>query len=376
MVIANHVWTEGIAMLSHFTTCTRRSTHHIGALMRLISLATLIAIVSSCATSSAASNSLTLLSSRAHASNHKRSLRQNDFNELSATEVSNEERNIVKVDKVDDIVTKVDDAFGKMHVQKLPANLNAAVEKAVMTADDIAAVAKKISAKYPKGLSESTMTQIKKVEEQRLKDLATYSKDTADGMRRKIEPFPGIKIAPKEYLGSHIGRDMQRYGNDNARLLSCNVISRPKEQGGGDVLLISSSNPNKNDWLLPKGGWDKGEDIEKAAWREAIEEGGVNGKLTAALGKITFKNKDDKKYRYYAYKMKAKTVYDDWSESVRYRLWVSYEDAIKMLGNREEMVNIVKRAKLADDLANANRLPKEDPRLAALDFLKPTAAIN
>ncbi|KAG3133112.1 hypothetical protein PC128_g26384, partial [Phytophthora cactorum] len=74
--------------------------------MRLISLATLIAIVSSCATSSAASNSLTLLSSRAHASNHKRSLRQNDFNELSATEVSNEERNIVKVDKVDDIVTK------------------------------------------------------------------------------------------------------------------------------------------------------------------------------------------------------------------------------------------------------------------------------
>ncbi|KAG3143663.1 hypothetical protein PC128_g24536, partial [Phytophthora cactorum] len=88
------------------------------------------------------------------------------------------------------------------------------------------------------------------------------------------------------------------------------------------------------------------------------------------------KNKDDKKYRYYAYKMKAKTVYDDWSESVRYRLWVSYEDAIKILGNREEMVNIVKRAKLADDLANANRLPKEDPRLAALDFLKPTAAIN
>ncbi|KAG7384473.1 Nudix hydrolase 3 [Phytophthora pseudosyringae] len=335
--------------------------------MRLLSFAALVALVSSCAVTSAATHL------DAGHQPVKRSLRQYDFNELSGTELDGEERNVGT--KVNDVIKKADDLLGK--VQSVPKSLTAVVKKAViMSADDLAAVAKKIKAKYPKDLSASTLAQVNKVEEQRLKDLAKYSKESTDGMRRKIEPFPGMKIAPKEYLGSHIGRDMQRYGDDGSRLLSCNVISRPKEQGGGDVLLVSSSNPTKNDWLLPKGGWDKGEDVQKAAWREAIEEGGVNGKLTAGLGKLNFKNKDGKKYRYYAYKMQAKTVYDDWSESVRYRLWVSYEDALKMLGNRKEMVDIVKRAKLADDLAAANKLPKEDPKLAALDYLKPVTATN
>ncbi|ETP52226.1 hypothetical protein F442_02721 [Phytophthora nicotianae P10297] len=332
--------------------------------MRLLTLVTLIAIASSCVSVSAASDSLNSLSSRAHASNHKRLLRQNDFNELSATKRNDEER-IGLLNMADDVAASIGTTIGKGG-----ANLKAALGKVALTADEIADVVKRISTKYPEGLSAATMKQVQQVEERRVKDIATYSKETADGMRRKIEPFPGIKIAPEEYLGSHVGRAIQRYEDDGTRLLSCNVISRPKEQGGGDVLLISSSNPNKDDWLLPKGGWDEGESIEKAAWREAIEEGGVNTKLTAALGKVRFENKDNKKYKYYAYKMQTKTVYDDWSESVRYRLWVSYEDAIKMLGNRKEMVDIVKRAKLADDLAKVNRLPKEDKNLAALDFLK------
>ncbi|KAF4131763.1 NUDIX domain-containing protein [Phytophthora infestans] len=251
----------------------------------------------------------------------KRFLRQYDFNALAEP---NEERGFSGMNKAGDVLKKADDLIGKA---KIPANLNAAVEKAAMKADDVAPAAVKVAAPYPKDLSSATMKQIQKVEQLRAKDLATYTKKTSDGMRRKIEPFPGIKIAPEKYLGSHVGRQVQRYADDDVtRLLSSAVISRSPKEGGGDVLLISSSKPKKNDWFLPKGGWDKGEVIETAALREVIEEGGVNGQLEHSLGQFS-----DSGHIYYAYKMKAGTIYDDWAESVRYRLWVSYDDAIKLL---------------------------------------------
>ncbi|OWZ12981.1 RxLR effector protein [Phytophthora megakarya] len=129
---------------------------------------------------------------------------------------------------------------------------------------------------YPKGLSSGTMDQIRNVEKMRLSDLTTYVKVNGKSLRKKIPAFDGIKIAPEKYLGSNHGREgVQRLTKDNKRKLSAAVVSRPQELGGGDVLLISSSNPTKNDWLLPKGGWDKGEDIQHAALREVIEEGGV-----------------------------------------------------------------------------------------------------
>eukprot|EP00644_Phytophthora_capsici_P008946 jgi/Phyca11/14147/fgenesh1_pg.PHYCAscaffold_6_\ len=241
--------------------------------------------------------------------------------------------------------------------------MNAAVEKVTTMADDIAAVAKTVAKTYPEGLSKGTLAQIKEVEQLRLKDIATYTKKTGDGMRRKISPFPGMKIAPKKYLESHVGRNMQLYGDDGSRLMSSAVVSRSAKDGGGDVLLISSSNPQKNDWLLPKGGWDKGEDIQSAALREVVEEGGVNAKLLHSLGDYKF-TQGDKAYTYYAYKMKAGTVYDDWAESVRYRLWVSYEDALKLLAKRPQMMKVVKKAQETDELIKLGKLPKRDPTLA------------
>lgn len=77
------------------------------------------------------------------------------------------------------------------------------------------------------------------------------TKKTKDGMHRDIEPFP----AP--ILTSHTGREDQLYAKDGTRLLSCSVVSRSAKEGGGNVLLISSSNPTKKDWLLPKGAGTK-----------------------------------------------------------------------------------------------------------------------
>ncbi|POM76494.1 RxLR effector family protein [Phytophthora palmivora] len=260
----------------------------------------------------------------------KRSLRQYDFTKLSESTSNHEERGFV--DKIDDVVTKMDDVIGKATI---PTNLNAAVEKAVekatMTAYDLAAVAKTIAAKYPKDLSAEAMKQIQKIEELRLKDVVTYSKET-------------------------VGRGKQRYEHDK-RLLSSAVISRPVNEGGGDVLFISSSK-KKYGWILPKGGWDEGEKIEMAALREVIEEGGVNAKLLHNIGDFS-----DEGHKYYAYMMRSDTVYDDWAESVRYRLWVSYEDAIKLLGERTEMVNIVKKAQEADELIKKGKLKPADPEL-------------
>ncbi|KAE8979503.1 hypothetical protein PF011_g22820 [Phytophthora fragariae] len=185
----------------------------------------------------------------------------------------------------------------------------AALTRANRNVERFAKQLRAVAKKYPEGLSEETLHQLVMVEKMRKTDIATYNK-AAGIMYREMDPFPGMKVAP--VLESTSGRENQLYAEDGSRLLSCIVASRSPEEGGGDVLLISSSNPKKKDWLLPKGGWDAGEAIEAAAWRELIEEGGVNG---------------------------------HWAESVRYRIWVSYDDAELLLAGRPEMVEVVKAAR-------------------------------
>ncbi|OWZ22248.1 RxLR effector protein [Phytophthora megakarya] len=198
-----------------------------------------------------------------------RSLRQYDFRDVVEPEG---ERGIGGIsEKADDILRKAEGLIGK---GQLSSTLNGAVSKALMVADDAATISRSME-KYPKGLSTATMKQIRIVEEMRLNDIATWTKETGSGMRRKIEPFEGIKIAPKKYLEAHVGKDLKRYGEDGSRLVSAAVVSRSAKEGGGDVLLISNSKPSNRDFLLPKGGWEKHEGIEHAALREVIEEGGV-----------------------------------------------------------------------------------------------------
>ncbi|KAG6599667.1 Secreted RxLR effector peptide protein [Phytophthora cinnamomi] len=160
-----------------------------------------------------------------------------------------------------------------------------------------------------------------------------------------MEHVDGMKYAPR--LESNTGRANQRYDEDGSRMLSCIVASRSPEEGGGDVLLISSSNPKKQDWLLPKGGWDNDETIEYAAWRELMEEGGVEGSIVSPLQPFKFWKGDDG-YVYHPFMMHATTVFDQWAESMRYRIWVSYDDAEKLLWKRPEMVDVVKAARSAD----------------------------
>ncbi|KAG4237225.1 hypothetical protein PC116_g14711 [Phytophthora cactorum] len=153
-----------------------------------------------------------------------------------------------------------------------------------------------------------------------------------------------MELPDPKYLVSHVGHDMQRFDKKRwSRLLSSAVVMRTNEQGQHQIVFLSSSNPKKGDFLLPKGGWDKGEDIKKAALGEVIEEVGVNAQLAHGLGKVKFEDAG-KKYTYFAYLMKANKIYDDWAESIRYRLWVLLDEAEVMLARRGQKVKVVKRA--------------------------------
>jgi 8-oxo-dGTP diphosphatase len=59
--------------------------------------------------------------------------------------------------------------------------------------------------------------------------------------------------------------------------------------------------PKYDDWSLPKGKLDEGEDFERAALREVWEETGLRCRLGRELGDATYKdNKDrDKLVRYF-----------------------------------------------------------------------------
>ncbi|ETN02807.1 hypothetical protein PPTG_15549 [Phytophthora nicotianae INRA-310] len=355
--------------------------------MRVLQLIALIALVSSCAASVPTSSGLVKISSGAEvlsrvlAGDHKqtkRSLRRNDPDELDGLDSTKEDRAttgmlddfLVKVGGVlDDAVGKTDDLALKAGQQGKPwSRLKDLVAKnKIKDLAERSPLVEKLS-KYdfaPK-VSLSTLQQLDDIEKVRLVDLkkgVKGTKETPDGMRRVIEPFEGMKVAPKKFLESHVGRDAQRYADDGSRLLSANVVWRLNEKGEKQILLISSSNPKKGDFLLPKGGWDKGEDIKKAALREVIEEGGVSGQLAHGLGKVKF-SEDGKKYIYQAFMVRSSTVYDDWAESIRYRLWVSMDDAMEILKDRPRMAEVVKRAMHMDAKIAAKELPELNPKLS------------
>ncbi|KAF4044504.1 NUDIX domain-containing protein [Phytophthora infestans] len=304
--------------------------------MRVLQLICLVALISRCAADTATTNSHTASTlkinsdadavSRVLAADRRqatRSLRQFDHDELAGGDAEDQERGISISGPVEKMVTKFRDGLNAV-LSKNPVRLRASL---------VEQLSKTYS--YADKLSTSTLKQLEHIEKLRAADIkkgVKGSKATPGGMRRNVEPFPGMSTVPRKYLESHVGRDGQRFGKDGSRLLSA-------------------------------GGWDKGEDIKTAALREVIEEGGVSAQLAHGLGKVRLQDGDNK-YTYFAYLMKSNKVYDDWSESTRYRLWVPMDDAVEMLGKRPQLAEIVKRAKFVDAKIAAGKMPELNPRLS------------
>ncbi|KAE8970212.1 hypothetical protein PR003_g22549 [Phytophthora rubi] len=75
--------------------------------------------------------------------------------------------------------------------------------------------------------------------------------------------------------------------------------------------------------------------------RELVEEGGVTATFKATLGDTTVGENT-----YKSFLMHADETFDQWPESMRYRVWFNWDDAITMLkGNNPEMASIVERAR-------------------------------
>ena len=94
--------------------------------------------------------------------------------------------------------------------------------------------------------------------------------------------------------GSRQGREGQRWltepgTGERIRLVTgCIPILRD-----GRILLVQSS--RKNEWILPKGGWEKDESLQLSASRETFEEAGALGTLGPVLTEIKYETRKSKK---------------------------------------------------------------------------------
>ncbi|GJN04707.1 hypothetical protein PR202_ga22276 [Eleusine coracana subsp. coracana] len=100
------------------------------------------------------------------------------------------------------------------------------------------------------------------------------------------------------------------------------------------VLMIST--PKRNDLIFPKGGWEDDESIDEAARREAFEEAGVKGTISATpLGEWIFKSKSKQNSsglngacKGFMFALQVTELLEIWPEQVTHdRRWVPVKEA-------------------------------------------------
>ena len=84
------------------------------------------------------------------------------------------------------------------------------------------------------------------------------------------------------------------------------VVTRPGADGT-EVLVVHR--PAYDDWSLPKGKLEPGEDDETAARREVLEETGVDAVVTGAAGVVRYRDRRGraKEVRYFTMSLRTET---------------------------------------------------------------------
>lgn len=116
-------------------------------------------------------------------------------------------------------------------------------------------------------------------------------------LTKLMEKSEAINSSVAERTISRHGRSTQRWLVDSAspdkvtRLVTgCVPIL-----SGSRIMLVSAS--KKNQWILPKGGWEEDEEMEESAIRETFEEAGVIGVLGPRLCEVHYETRKAKARR-------------------------------------------------------------------------------
>ena len=107
------------------------------------------------------------------------------------------------------------------------------------------------------------------------------------------------------------------------------VVWRRGAAGGVEVAVVHR--PRYDDWSLPKGKLDAGENFEQAALREVAEETGLRCRLGRELGETRYRDNKDrpKVVRYWA--MEVSEGEFEPNDEVDDLRWVDLDEAKRML---------------------------------------------
>jgi len=130
------------------------------------------------------------------------------------------------------------------------------------------------------------------------------------------------------------------------------AIPYRREAGELKYLVVTSSAGDR--WIFPKGVVDPGFTAEESAHVEAFEEAGARGKLTPGPVHSYARKKWGHDWTVLVFALECVEVADDWSESFRSRMWVTYGEAKELLGRDErKSLRAVRRQLLLDGLGEA-----------------------
>ena len=96
----------------------------------------------------------------------------------------------------------------------------------------------------------------------------------------------------------------------------------------GPRILLVTARRNPDNWIFPKGHVEAGETLKDAAVREAREEAGVDGKVIAPAGRMSF-DFGDHSYRVSYFIVRTEDAGKE--REGRQLRWLKYKQALKRL---------------------------------------------
>ncbi|CAN6363067.1 unnamed protein product [Urochloa humidicola] len=208
--------------------------------------------------------------------------------------------------------------------------------------------------------------------------------------REKMAPPAAAAPSTTTMVCARQGRLRQRY-EGCYRLVSGCIPYMLKEEDGesscqdvlGKLQVLMISTPKRGDLIFPKGGWEDDESIDEAACREAFEEAGVKGIISATpLGEWIFKSKSKQNScglqgacKGFMFGLQVTELLEIWPEQVTHgRRWVPVEEAYGLCRYdwMREALDKLKEQLLLE--TNFRPLPSPELDSSSLYMVMPTVA--